>query len=121
MKARGQYVMMDSKLGDFVLVSETQEKVNIGDYIEGRFLGTGDYRVYDWGTIYLFGFEILFSAVHNEDNTFMTWFSTGSKVIAPRMATFAHLEAVVSITPEFKTVKQWSWYWPVIKELKHAV
>ncbi len=114
------FVWLSSKInkGSFLLSLPGQkEPINLGDYIEGRFLGVITKRVRPNGIVTFHTFEVLFSANHNETNTLVTWFASFSDNVPKIFEPFIKSKEPVIMTPRLMVVKGWEWYWPVVKEL----
>ena len=115
------YIWLSPKArqGDFLMaVAGNLDPINLGDYIEGRFLGDVTSRKTPNGTMMLFAFEVVFSSDHNENNTLVTWFAALSANVTKILVPFAASREPVVITPRhMRSAAGHEWYWPEIKEL----
>ncbi len=112
------YIWLSSQQGDFYLaVSGFKEPINLGDYLEGRFLGSEHKIERSNGTIYFYTFEVSFSACHNKDNTMVTLFALPSRTVIEELTTLMASKETITIIPKYKIFEGYEWYWPHVKEL----
>ena len=94
--------------GDFFLGLSLMEEVNLGNYLEGQFLGTKTTIEGPDGIIDVFGFKLTFSGNYKEKVTayFLIW----SGLVDERILEYVQTESKVVITSQEHT--------PVIRKHK---